>query len=326
MSELQARILLNKELYTKVYLIRKAESLIIENYADNGMKTPMHMSMGEEATSAGVCQALGSHGVVVGYYRSHALFLAKTEDTDKFFGELYGKVSGTANGKAGSMHLSSPEHGFVCASAVVASTISVAMGVAFASKARKDNVVVASFFGDGAMDSGAFWESLNFACLRHIPLLFVCEDNDLAVNIYSKERQGFNSMTELVSKYNCVVLEADTTDPEEICLLTSKAIGRMKETGQPCFLRLKCYRYLEHVGVREDFNLGYRSRADFLKWYERDPVLVQRRKLLGLGIKEEEVVAMEKFLDAKALHSIELAKSSGFPDKSELFKGVFCGE
>ncbi len=326
MMDLQCRKALNRELYAKIYLIRKAENLIIENYADNGMKTPMHMSMGEEATSVGVCQALGPRGIVVGYYRSHALFIAKTGNTDKFFGEMYGKVSGTANGKAGSMHLSSPEDGFICASAVVASTISVAMGVAFASQARKDNVVVASFFGDGAMDSGAFWESLNFACLRHVPLLFVCEDNDLAVNIFSRERQGFDSMTELVGKYNCVVLEADTTDAEEIYQLTLKAVKLMKEANQPCFLRLKCYRYLEHVGVREDFGLGYRSKEDFLEWYKRDPVLVQRKKLLELGVGEEDVIAMEKILDAKALRSIELAKSSSFPDKSELFKGVFCGE
>jgi TPP-dependent pyruvate/acetoin dehydrogenase alpha subunit len=326
MSEFQSRVLLNKELYAKVYLIRKAENLIIENYADNGMKTPMHMSMGEEAISVGVCQALGPQGIVVGYYRSHALFLAKTGNTDKFFGEMYGKVSGTAQGKAGSMHLSSPEDGFICASAVVASTISVAMGVAFANRARKNNATVASFFGDGATDSGAFWESLNFACLRHIPLLFVCEDNDLAVNIFSKERQGYNSITELVSKYNCVVLEADTTDAEEIHQLTLSAIELMKEKEQPCFLRLKCYRYLEHVGVREDFNLGYRSREDFLKWYERDPVLTQRKKLLELEVGEKEIADMEGLLDAKALHSIELAKSSDFPDKSELFKGVFHGE
>src|SRR3989338_6269515 len=108
------------------------------------MKTPMHMSMGQEAASAGVCQALGPQGIVVGYYRSHALFLAKTGNTDKFFGEMYGKVSGTAQGKAGSMHLSSPEDGFICASAVVASTISVGVGVAFVNKMRKGDGIVAS--------------------------------------------------------------------------------------------------------------------------------------------------------------------------------------
>lgn len=326
MGEFQARVFLNKELYAKVYLIRKAESLIVENYLDNQMKTPMHMSMGEEANSVGVCQALGPQGIVIGYYRSHALFLAKTGNTDKFFGEMYGKVSGTAHGKAGSMHLSSPGDGFICASAIVASTISVAVGVAFASKVKKDNAIVATFFGDGAMDSGAFWESLNFACLKKIPLLFICEDNDLAINIFSNNRQGFNSMTGLVGQYNCCVLESDTTDVEEIYQLTLRAIELMKETGRPCFLRLKCYRYLEHVGVKEDFDLGYRSREDFLSWYERDPISVQRKKLLGLGVSEEEVVAMEKSLDAKALDSIELAKIDDFPDKNELFMEVFHGE
>lgn len=323
MDELQKRMLLNKNLYAKVYLIRRAETLIVENYPDNDMKTPMHMSMGEEATSAGVCQAIGQQGIVVGNYRSHALFLAKTEDTDKFFGEMYGKVSGVAQGKAGSMHLSSPENGFLCTSAIVASTISLGVGMAYANKLRQTDSVVAAFFGDGATDAGVFWESLNFACLKHIPVLFVCEDNGFAVNIGSEKRRGFHLITEIIGKYNCIVLEADTTDTEEIYLLTQKAIKLMQETSQPCFLQLKCYRYLEHVGINEDFNLGYRSKEDFLKWYERDPILLQRKKLLELGIAEDEISTMEKSLDAKVLRSIDLAKSSEYPDKSELFKGVF---
>src|SRR3989338_8550483 len=106
------------------------------------MKTPMHMSMGQEAASVGVCQALGPQGIIVGYYRSHALFLAKTRNTDKFFGEMYGKVSGTAQGKAGSMHLSSPEDGFMCASAIVAGTVSVGVGIAYANKIQKGDSVV----------------------------------------------------------------------------------------------------------------------------------------------------------------------------------------
>jgi len=325
MSEFQSRILLNKKLYCKVYLIRKAEKLIVENYKDNGMKTPMHMSMGEEATAVGVCEALGENPVV-GYYRSHALFLAKTNDTDIFFSEMYGKVSGIARGKAGSMHLSSPEHGFICVSAVIATTIPIGVGVAFANKIKQNNKVVASFFGDGAMDAGVFWESLNFACLKKLPVLFVCEDNGFAVNISAKNRQGFNSMIDLVSRYNCVALEADTTDVEEIYRLTLQILKLMKEREQPGFLRLKCYRYLEHVGINEDFNLGYRSRDDFLPWLERDPILVQRQKLLSLGVSEEEIVNLENDLDEQVLRSVELAKATDFPDKNELFRGVFYGK
>lgn len=326
MTDLQCRKVLNRELYQKIYLIKKAEMLIVENYKDNGMKTPMHMSMGQEATAVGVCEALGPRGQVVGTYRSHALYLAKTGDTDRFFGEMYGKVSGVADGKSGSMHLSSPEHGLLCVSAVVAQTIPVGVGIAFANKMKQEDRVVASFFGDGAMDAGVSWESINFACLKELPVLFVCEDNSLAVNVFAKDRQGFNSLTKIVSQYNCVALEADTTDVEEIYNLTLEMLGLMKEKNQPGFLKLKCYRYLEHVGVNEDFNLGYRSRTEFVDWYKRDSVSIQRQKLLSLGVSENEVVELEKELDAKALKGIESAKVADFPDSDELYKGVFYGK
>ena len=326
MTDLQIRQYLNRDLYTKIYLIRKAEKLIVENYSDNGMQTPMHMSMGQEATVVGVCEALGPESQIVGTYRSHALYITKTNNTEGFFGEMYGKVIGIARGKAGSMHLSSPEHNLICVSAVVASTISVATGIAFANKVKQDDRVVAAFFGDGAMDAGVSFESLNFACLKKLPVLFVCEDNDLAVNIFARERQGYDSVDNLVSGYNCIVLSANTTDVEEIYLLAQKAIRLMKEKNQPCFLHLKCYRYLEHVGTKEDFNLGYRSKEEFLEWYKRDPILVQRQKLLGLGVHEKEIVNIEKALDKKAMEGIKLAQVADFPDKSELFRGVFNGE
>lgn len=326
MNDSQKRTALNKNLYAQMYLIRKAEMLIVENYKDNGMKTPMHMSMGQEAAAVGVCEALGPRGQVVGTYRSHALYLAKTGDTDRFFGEMYGKVSGVANGKAGSMHLLSPEHGLLCVSAVVAQTISVGVGIAFANKMKQEDRTVAAFFGDGAMDAGVSWESINFACLKRLPILFVCEDNDLAVNVFAKDRQGFNSLTKIVSQYNCIALEADTTDVEEIYNLTLKVLGLMKEKNQPGFLMLKCYRYLEHVGVNEDFHLGYRSRSEFVDWYRRDPISIQRQKLSSLGISESEVAELEKELDARALRGIESAKAADFPDNSELYKGVFYGE
>lgn len=326
MNDSPKRMALNKNLYAQMYLIRKAEMLIAENYKDNGMKTPMHMSMGQEATTVGVCEALGPRGQVVGTYRSHALYLAKTGDADRFFGEMYGKVSGVANGKAGSMHLSSPEHGLLCVSAVVAQTIPVGVGIAFANKMKQENRTVAVFFGDGAMDAGVSWESINFACLKKLPILFVCEDNGLAVNVFAKDRQGFNSLTKIVGQYNCVALEADTTDVEEIHNLTLKILSLMKEKNQPGFLKLKCYRYLEHVGVNEDFNLGYRSKDEFLNWSIRDPISTQRQKLLLLGIEASEIIGLEKELDAKALRGIKSAKAADFPDNSELYKEVFCGE
>jgi len=314
---------LNLDLYKKLYLIRKAETEIRKYYPEDEMKTPMHMSMGEEAIVVGVCQALKARDQVFGTYRSHALYLAKTGETDKFFTEMYGKATGGAKGKAGSMHLSSPEAGFMGASAIVASSIPVAVGAAFANKFKKNNKIVAVFFGDGALDEGGFWESLNIACLMKLPVLFVCEDNGFAVHTSTFQRQGYKSIVDIVSKFNCNIFQKETTDTEAIYRLTRRAIKLTKTTQKPSFLYLRYYRYLEHVGINEDFDAGYRSKKEFKKWYKKDPINLERKKLLKSGIKEEKIIKLEKEIDNQIKNSIRLAKKAPLAKISEVYKDVF---
>lgn len=314
---------LSLDLYRKMYRIRRAEELIIKHYHEDDMKTPMHMSMGQEAVAVGVCHALGPQGQIFGFYRSHAVFLAKTEDSDRFFGELYGKVTGTAHGKAGSMHLAAPDKGFMCASAVVASAIPLAVGAAFANKQKRNDVIACAYFGDGALEEGVFWESLNVACLMKLPVLFVCEDNGLAVHTATSARQGYKSITKIVSNFECSVLQEDTTDVEAIYTLALEAVESIRKTQSPAFLHLKCYRYLEHVGIGQDFDAGYRSEAEFVEWKSRDPLLVQRKKLLSAGFVEEDVRNAEMLLDDQIQQSVQKAKDAPFPDAGELYRGLF---
>lgn len=313
---------LNIELYKKLYLIRASEEAIRGHYQENEMKTPMHMSIGAEAIAAGVCHAL-EDGEVLSSYRSHAVYLAKTGDTNGFFAELYGKSTGPARGKAGSMHLSSPEKGFLGASAVVASTIPVAVGAAYANKRLKKKKMVAVFFGDGAVDEGVFWESINLASLMRLPILFVCEDNGLAIHVPKNQRQGYDSLAKILSGFRCNVLESDTTDTEVIHALAKKAAGLYEKNGMPVFLLLRYYRHLEHVGINEDFDAGYRPKAEFEAWKKKDPVFLQRKKLARLGIKEGEVNLIEKGIDKKIAESISSAKRAKYPDKKELYQDIY---
>lgn len=317
------RLELNLELYTKMYLIRKTEEKIREHYLEDEMKTPVHLSVGEEAVAAGVCTALGPKNHIFGTYRSHGIYLAKTGETDKFFAELYGKATGIAKGKVGSMHLSAPEFGFLGSSSIVGSIIPVAVGAAFANKMKGNNKITTVVFGDGAIDEGAFWESFNVASLMGLPILFVCEDNELAVHTHKSYRHGFNSITEIVSQFNCNVLKSETTDVEVVYKLTSDAMKLSKETMKPCFIHLRYYRYLEHVGVNEDFHCGYRSKEEFEKWYKVDPVNLQREKLLKLGLNEENVLKAERKIDSQIETSIELAKAAPFPGNSELYEDLY---
>jgi len=314
---------LNIELYKKLYLIRKAEERIQGEYAKDEMKTPMHMSMGGEAISAGACHALEASGQVFSSYRSHGVYLAKTMETDKFFAELYGKKTGAAKGKAGSMHLSAPEKGYLGASAVVGTPIPLAVGAAFANIRKNNKNVVAVFFGDGAIDEGVFWESINMAALWKLPVLFVCEDNGLAIHTPPYMRHGYDSISRIMSQFKINVLSSDSTDAEEIHNVATRGINLIHTTGKPCFLHFKYYRYLEHVGINPDFNAGYRSEKEFKKWKERDPVSAGRQKLLKLGVVEKTISALENKISAGVERSIAAAQKAPFASEKELFKDIF---
>jgi len=316
------RKMLNLELYKKLYLVRKSEERIVEHYFEDEMKTPMHMSMGSEAISVGVCHALGPESQVFGTYRSHALYLAQTGDTDDFFAEMYGKETAFLKGIGGSMHLCAPEAGFMGTSAIVASAIPVAVGAAFANKRLKNKKTVAVFFGDGAVDEGVFWESLNAACLMYIPILFVCEDNGLAVHTPAHQRHGYDSIAEIVSKFHCHVFQDKTTDAERIYGLACKAMERSRATQQPSFLHVQYYRYLEHVGVKEDFDAGYRSKDEFEQWHKVDPVRLQRTKLQEVGWDQRQIGTLEKEIDEQINNSLTMAQKAPFAENSAVYTGV----
>ncbi|MEK7507148.1 MAG: thiamine pyrophosphate-dependent dehydrogenase E1 component subunit alpha [Patescibacteria group bacterium] len=319
MRNKQGRLDLNKTLYRKLYLIRSAENAIIAHYPENEMKTPMHMSLGSEAIAVGVCTALGKQGQFFCSYRSHAVYLANTGETDAFFAELYGKSTGAVRGRGGSMHLSSPETGFLGSSAIVASTLPPAVGAAFANKVQNNGKIIAVFFGDGAVDEGNFWESLNLASVMKLPILFVCEDNGFAVHTPTSQRHGYKSLPRIVRGFQCAVFEDDSTDVEIIFNLARSAISKMRKTKKPSFLYLRYYRYLQHAGVNQDFDAGYRSREKYKRWLEVDPVDIQRKKLIKLGKSENEIKRLEKQITFRVENSIVKAKSAPFPDQKELF-------
>lgn len=313
-------------LYKKAYLIRATEELIIKHYDNNEMKTPMHMSMGEEAICAGVCTALSKNSKTFGTYRSHGLYLALTEETDKFFAEMYGKVTGVLKGKGGSMHLLSPNDSLLGISAVVGSTIPLAVGSAFANVYLGKKEISTVFFGDGAVDEGVFWESLNIACLKKLPVLFVCEDNGLAVHTPHTLRRGYKNLVNVVKQYSCSVFQTDTTDAEKIYKVSQKAINSIHKKHQPAFLQLKYYRYLEHVGVHEDFNASYRSKKEFMNWQKKDPVKLLRNKLKEIRVSDAEIIKLEKNISKQVKESFQKAKVAPFPKSLELLKNTFYGE
>ena len=263
-----------KELLYSCLRIRMVEERIIELYPTDQIQSPVHLSIGQEAVAVGVCAGLEPTDWVFINYRGHAFYLAKGGPLPEFFAELMGKSGGLSKGKAGSMHLADPEHGVIGASAVVASTISHAVGAALASKIKGEvrRVFVANF-GDGAMEQGVFYESLNFAALHQVPVLFLCEDNELAVHTSVNERQAFN-LAKLLESFQIPYLELDEGyDPDRVQEVARQAIDRVRSEQIPVFLKIKTVRYREHVGPGEDFQAGYRSEDVVNIWKSKDPLL-----------------------------------------------------
>jgi pyruvate dehydrogenase E1 component alpha subunit len=314
---------LGEDLYRGLYLARASEQAVIENYPEDEMRTPMHMSMGQEHIPVGICQGLDRHCDVFASYRSHATFLAQTMDTDRFFAELYGKISGTAEGKAGSMHLSAPTEGHILSSGIVASPIPVAVGAAFANKRLETNRTTVVFFGDGAVDSGVFWESLNAACLFQLPVFLVCEDNGLAVHTPISDRRGYDSLIDTVSTYRCLVYEDAGNDVEEVHRIARDALAKIKKNPQPVFMNIECYRYLDHIGTGEDWHYGYRSEDERETWDKRDSLAMQRGRLLERGLGEADIKAMEREIDERIRKSVARAKAAPFAEPERLHHGVF---
>ncbi len=303
--------------YRSLYRIRRVEEEIAKIYPTDKIKSPVHLSIGEEAVSVGVCEALRPEDVVFGYYRSHALYLAKGGDMRRMIAELYGKVTGCARGKGGSMHLIDVERGVLGTSAVVGTGIPPAVGYAYASKFHRESTLVANFFGDGAVDEGAFHEGLNFASLRKLPVIFVCENNMYAINSRQLDRQPLANICQRAQAYGIPAERIEGNDVIRIYEAVKDAADAIRSRGEgPRFFECMTYRWKEHVGPGEDFGI-YRSRSEAEPWIENDQV-----KLIGNTLPWDVRQPIENEVETEIREAFEFAEQSPFPDPTELYTDV----
>src|SRR5688572_14757425 len=252
-------------LYRKLQRIRRVEEEIARLYPSDKIKSPVHLSIGQEAVAVGVCDPLRHDDVVSGTYRSHASYMAKGGDLCALFAELYGKATGCARGKGGSMHLVDMNQYILGTSAVVGTTVPIAVGYALALKREGKARVVAAFFGDGATEEGVLYESLNFAALHRLPVLFVCENNFLAIHTPLEKRWATRQLCERVRTYSIPAHQIADSDVMKIRQLTAESVGLMRSgEGGPVFLECHTYRWREHVGPNEDYDAGYRTRDELI--------------------------------------------------------------
>lgn len=306
-------------LYRALYRIRRVEERIAEVYPTDKIKSPVHLSIGQEAVAVGVCDALDPGDVVFGTYRCHALYLARGGDLRAMIAELFGKSTGCAKGKGGSMHLVDPDAGFMGASAVVGTTIANAVGYAYACQLRRRPTVVVSFFGDGAVEEGVFHESLNFAALHRLPVLFVCENNRYAIHTHQQARQAVPDVRARAASYGMDAVRIDESDTVRIREATRRALRAVRDgESAPQFIECMTYRWGEHVGPGEDYQLGFRSRDELTPWKEADDVA-----RVGDQIEPELRRLIVNETEREIDDAFAFADASPVPGPEELMTDVF---
>jgi TPP-dependent pyruvate/acetoin dehydrogenase alpha subunit len=304
--------------YRSLYRIRRVEEEIARIYLTDKIQSPVHLSIGQEAVSVGVCEALQHDDVVFGTYRSHALYLAKGGDLKKMIAELYGKATGGSKGKGGSMHLIDAQKGVMGTSAIVGTTIPQAGGYAYALKVQGGDRLVVSFFGDGAVEEGVFHETLNFASLKQLPIIFICENNLYAILSPQRNRQLLDNIFEQAQVHGIPAKRIDGNDVLEIYASVKAAAQAIRsDQSGPQFFECRTYRWRDHVGPEEDFHLGYRTRDEAMPWMVNDQV---RRIGEMLDIQTRKRVEAE--VEAEIRAAFEFAEASPFPQDEELYTDV----
>jgi len=311
---------LRRRLLLDMIRIRMVEERIVDLYPEQEMRCPVHLSIGQEAAAVGVCSVLDREDWVFSGHRNHAHYLAKGGDLKRMLAELYGKATGCCGGKGGSMHLTDLDAGFVGATPIVGSTVPIAVGAALTAQMRGDGRRVAVFFGDGAMEIGVVHESLNFASLKHLPILFSCENNLYSVYSPLSVRQPeHRAISQLAEGHGITVFVADGNDMDEVIEVARSAREIIDSGEGPVFLELSTYRWREHCGPNYDNDIGYRSEAEFIEWQQKDPIL-RTKVLVGSVSLDEAITEIEEEIS----NAVDFAKDSPFPDSRAAVDHVYA--
>ncbi len=308
-----------ERLYRSLCRIRRVEEEIARLYPSDAIRSPVHLSIGQEAVSVGVIDGLKPDDVVAASYRSHAAYLAKGGDLKAMIAELYGRDTGCARGRGGSMHLIGQDCHLMGTSAVVGTHIPLAAGQALALKREGRGRVVAVFFGDGATEEGVFHETLNFAALHRLPLLFVCENNFYAIHSPLETRWATRRLCERVATYGMPAHQIPDGDIFRIRTLTLETVSAMRQGAGPAFLECHTYRWREHVGPAEDFAAGYRSGAEAQPWHDNDQVDV-----VGRLLEPSARAGIDREISLEIAEAVAFAEASPFPAVEELLAHVYA--
>ena len=302
--------------------IRLTEETIVEKYAEGKMRCPTHLSIGQEGVASGVCANLTNYDLVLSTHRSHAHYLAKNGDLNKMIAEIYGKSSGCSSGKGGSMHLIDTSVGFMGSTAIVGNTIPLGVGLGLSIKLKNEKNISCVFFGDGSIEEGVFYESVNFAVLKQLPVLFICEDNLYSVYSPMSVRQPKDRIIhEMVKAQGVQTFYGDGNNISEVSEITKKAVDNIRNGNGPQFLQFSTYRWREHCGPNYDNDIGYRTEEEFELWKLKDPIKHCENNLINYDNKKINELKIE--IQREVDSAFEFAENSPFPKPDQAFTDLF---
>jgi len=314
-------------LFSSMLRIRMLEEKIAELYSEQEMRCPVHLCTGQEAVPAGVCSHLTEEDFVFSGHRSHGHYLAKGGNMKRMLAEIYGKVTGCCKGKGGSMHLIDTSAGFLGSAAIVSGMIPVAVGAALGSKMQNKKNVTVVFFGDAAVEEGVFHESINFAALWKLPVLFACENNLYATYSHIRSRQPDREIYSMVQGYGIDSIQVNGNDVISIYEQTRNALSQIKEDKGPVFMEFKTYRWREHCGPNYDNHIGYRDEKEFWKWENRCPIKRLKKIIIAQQIfTDKDLHYITKEISEEIEAAFTFARESLFPGKEELLDNIYFGE
>ena len=317
-----------EHLYRTMLRIRLAEESLVEPILNGDVRTPCHLYSGQEAIATGLCATLMKNDYVFGCHRSHGHYLAKGGSLKAMMAEIYCREAGCSRGRGGSMHLIDPDVGMMGSAPIVAGTISLAVGAALAASVRKDGRVAVSFFGDGATGEGVFYESLNFAVLKKLPVIFACENNLYATHMPIRECRVNKPIYKMAESFGMDCHVVDGNDVLEVFETSKKAVEACRKGEGPIFMEFMTYRFRGHVGPDDNIQGGHtdiRPKDEIEAWLQKDPIIRFERYLLEQQlIDEDRILAIREGVASEISEALNYAVKSPSPRREDLLKYVFA--
>lgn len=314
-----------RAMYVTMLTIRKFEEKLAELLDHKPeIGCPVHLYIGQEAVATGVCTHLRNDDYVFSTHRSHGHYIAKGGDIKALMAEIYGKATGCSGGRGGSMHLTSPDIGLPGSSAIVAGTIPIAVGSAMSFKMRKRDSVSVVFFGDGAVNEGVFYESLNFASLKKLPVIFVCENNLYSTHMHVAACLADTDVYKKAEVFGLPGIRVDGNNVIEVYKVARKAIENARHGKGPTLIEAMTYRWYGHVGPHKDLDKGLRSKEELDYWVNRCPIKMLGSVLMPQAIiSESEKIEIQKDIDREIAEALSFARDSNCPAEDEVLNYVF---